>query len=145
MNKLKSVFRRFNYFLKHGFLSIENVVLLIAVIMCFTWTYQSIAAMSRNWELVERLSSEQKSLELLKMEVEMAELENIYYDSEEYKEIAARKHAGKQLPGEHMVYLEENTEEAKNKHNKEQNGAVDGEERKEEYSNFEKWMRFLLP
>ena len=98
--------------------------------------------MSRNWELNERLNTEQKTLDYLKVEIETAELENEYYKTEEYQELAARRLADKQLPGEKMVGLEENTEVAKNKHLK-KNAAVETE--KKEYSNIEKWMMFLLP
>ncbi len=133
--------RRFKYRLKHGFLSLENVVLVLAVILCLVWTYQSIEAMSRNWELVERLNAEQKTLQLLTLEVEAAELENEYYASDEYRELAARKFANKQLPGEHMVYLPENSETAKNKYKT--NVALVKEE--QDYSNFEKWLMYLFP
>ena len=140
MNGIKTKLRRLKYKMSHDFLSIENVVLAIAIILCLVWTYQSIESMSRNWELVERLNSERKSLELAKIEVETAELENEYYKTEEYQELAARKMANKQLSGEHMVYMPENSEVAKNKHKV-------AEEVKEEktYSNFEKWMMYLFP
>jgi hypothetical protein len=116
VNGIKTKLRRLKYKMSHDFLSIENVVLAIAIILCLVWTYQSIVSMSRNWELVERLNSEKKSLELAKIEVETAELENEYYKTEEYQELAARKMANKQLSGEHMVYMPENSEVAKNKH-----------------------------
>lgn len=132
--------RRIKYRLKHDFLSIENVALVMAVIMCLTWTYQSIEAMSRNWELSERLNADRKTLELLKVEVEAAELENEYYRSDEYRELMARKFANKQLSGEHMVYLPENSEAAKNKHKV---VAVAAQEK--DYSNIEKWWMYLFP
>ncbi|MBR0242491.1 hypothetical protein IJQ51_00855 [Candidatus Saccharibacteria bacterium] len=132
--------RRLKYKLKHDFLTIENIVFLVAVVMCLTWTYQSVKAMTRNFELTERLNKERKSLELLKVEVEAAELENEYYKSDEYQELLARKNANKQLPGEHMVYLPENSEEAKNKHK-----VVTAGKEEKEYSNFEKWMMYLMP
>ena len=132
--------RKLKYRLKHGFFSIENVVLLIAIVMCLTWTYQSIEAMSRNWELTDRLNTDKKSLELLKVEVEAAELENEYYTTNEYQELAARRLANKQLPGENMVALPENSEAAKNKHKV---VAVVKEEK--EYSNVEKWWMYLFP
>ena len=126
--------------MSHDFLTIENVVLAAAIILCLVWTYQSIASMSRNWELVERLNSEKKSLELAKIEVETAELENEYYKTEEYQELAARKMANKQLSGEHMVYMPENSEVAKNKHK-----VVEEKKEEKSYSNFEKWMMYLFP
>ena len=41
-----------------------------------------------------------------------------------------------------MVYLNENSEAAKNKHKV---AEIDAEEPKVEKSNFEKWMQFLFP
>lgn len=140
MNGVKTKIRRIKYWLKHDFVSVENVVLAVAIIMCLVWTYQSIEAMSRNWELVERLSADRKSLELIEIEVETAMLENEYYETDEYKELAARKYAGKQAAGEHLVYLPENSEAAKNKHK-----IIATVEKEKEYSNFEKWMMYLFP
>lgn len=140
LDKIGAKWRKIKYSLKHSFLSAENLILLFAIIMCLTWTYQSIEAMSRNWELIERLNTDKKTLELLEIEVETAELENEYYASDEYQELVARKFAGKQLPGENMVYLPENTDVAKNKHR-----VIVAEETKKEYSNFEKWTMYLLP
>lgn len=138
---MKDGLRRIKFRLKHDFFTVENVVLMLAIVLCLTWTYQSIAAMSRNWELSERLATGYKELELLKMEVEAAELENEYYKTEEYQELLARKYLDKQTEGENMVVMPENSAEAKNKHT---NTDVRGESRKE-YSNFERWMMYLFP
>ncbi len=140
MNEFKRKLRRLKYRLNHDFFSVENVVLFTAIALCFVWTYQSIKSMSRNWELTERLSKDRKALQLLEIENETAELENEYYKTEEYQEIAARKLANKQLAGEKMVYLEENSEEAKNKH-----VVAKVVEEKKAYSNPEKWIMFLFP
>lgn len=141
MNKIKTWVRRIQYNLKHDFLTVENVVLMFAIILCLVWTYQSITAMSRNWELSERLTTEKKELELVNVEVEMAELENEYYKSAEYQELLARKNMDKQLPGEKMVVMPQNSEEAQNKHK----DAIEVSMEEREYSNFEKWMKFLFP
>ena len=140
VNGLKTAFRKLKYRLKHGFFSIENVVLAIAIVMCLMWTYQSIEAMSRNWELSDKLSTSKKTLELLRVETEMAELENEYYASSEYQDLAARKFANKQLPGENMVALPENSEVAKNKHK-----VIVAVKEEREYSNVEKWWMYLFP
>ena len=126
--------------MKHDFFTVENIVLLVAIALCLMWTYQSIAAMSRNWELSETLMREKKELELLSVEVETAELENEYYKTEEYQELMARKFLDKKLDGENMVIMPENSEEAKNKHKVEKT-----EKTEKTYSNFEKWMMYLFP
>lgn len=140
MSGVKTRLRKLKYVMKHDFLTIENVVLAIAIILCFVWTFQSIRAMSRNWELSEKLTAERKELELLEIEVEAAELENEYYRSEEYQELLARRELDKKLEGENMVVMPENSEKAKNKY---KNVATEIVERK--YSNFEKWMMYLFP
>ena len=112
----------------------------LLILFCFICTYQSIASMSRNWELSETLTREKNQLELLKVEVETMELENDYYQTEEYQELMARKLLDKKLPGENMVVMPENSAEALAKH------QVVTEKREEgEKSNFEKWMMYLFP
>ena len=118
-------------------------MLILAIVLCLIWTYQTIAAMSRNWELSERLTAERKQLELVSLEVEAAELANEYYKSNEYQELMARRNLDKKLNGENMLVLPENTEAAKNKHKEESKAVVVEEE--SEYSNFEKWMMYLFP
>ncbi len=140
MDKLKNKLRRFNYWTKHELLTVSNIVLVLAILLCLIWTYQSIVAMSRNWELSERLTAEKKELELLSVEVEAAELENEYYKSDEYQELMARRYLDKKSEGENMVVLPENSEEAKNKYQE-----VVSETQEKRYSNFQKWMMYLFP
>jgi hypothetical protein len=143
VSKIKTKLRQLNYKTRHDLLTVENVVLFLAIVLCLVWTYQSVAAMSRNWELSERLTSERKTLELLRNEVEVTKMANEYYKTDEYQELVARKNLDKKLNGENMVVMPENSEEAKNKH-KEVSVATKLMEEKE-YSNFEKWMMYLFP
>ena len=138
---IKNSLRRLKFKLKHDFLTVENVVLALAIVLCLVWTYQSVAAMSRNWELSERLTTERKSLELLNIEVEMIQLQNEYYQTNEYQELAARRHLDKKMSGENMVVMRENSETAKNKHRDIEKESAENSE----YSNFEKWMMYLFP
>lgn len=140
MSGVKAKFRKINYKLKHDFLTVENVVLLLAIILCLVWAYQSIVAMSKNWELAETLSEKNKQLELLTVEVETAELENEYYKTDEYQELVARKYLDKKMPGENMVVMPENSETAKNKYK-----ITEESSEEKVYSNFEKWMMYLFP
>ena len=143
VSKIKTKLRRLDYRARHDLLTVENVVLFLAIVLCLVWTYQSVAAMSRNWELSERLTSERKTLELLRNEVEVTKMANEYYKTDEYQELVARKNLDKKLNGENMVVMPENSAEAKNKH-KEVSVATKLMEEKE-YSNFEKWLMYLFP
>lgn len=139
-DKLRLNLNRFIYYMKNKFFSAQNIVLVGAIALCLIWTINSIKSITRNWQLTERLSTEQTELELLKVEVETMELENEYYKTEEYQELSARKNLNKKLPGENMVYLPENSESAKNKHK-----TVKAADKVKEYSNPEKWMKLLFP
>lgn len=140
MDGIKSRIRKIKYKLNYDLLSLDDIVLVVATVLCLVWTFQSIEAMSRNWELSERLTAEKKTLELLKVEVETAELENEYLRSEEYQELLARKQLDKKLPDENMVVMPENSEIAINKYK-----TIASDVTQKEYSNFEKWTRFLFP
>lgn len=140
ISSVRTGFRRLKYKLKHDYLTVENVFLLAAIILCLTLTYQSVMAMSRNWGLSEKLRAERKELELLTVEAEAGELENEYYKTDEYQELLARRSLDKQYPGENMVVMPENSEEAKSKYK-----TITAEAQEKEYSNIEKWMMYLFP
>ena len=136
--KLKA--RRLAYKLRHDVFVAENTALILAVIFCLVLTFNSINAMSRNWTLMERLGEENRKLQLISIEVDTLELENDYYRTEEYQELAARKLANKQFPGEHMIYLPQNSDYAKKKHTEATVAKTE-----QEMSNFRKWLKFLFP
>lgn len=141
MGELKTKVRKTHYRLKYEFFNFDNVVLLIALVFCLIWTWGSITSMSRNWELAQAVMNHEREKALLELEVETLELENEYYKSDEYKELAARKYQGKMLAGETMVYLPANSELAKTKHRtKTETNEVDVAA----MSNFEQWLAFLF-
>ena len=143
MGELKTKIRQKNYWLKHNFFTFENMVLLAAAICCLAWTWGSIDAMSRNWSLAQELMERQREKALLELEVDTLELENEYYRSAEYQELAARKYQNKILPGETMIYLPDNTEAARNKH-KTQSEEAEASIATDNMSNLEQWLAFLF-
>ena len=139
MPDLKTKCRRFYFKIKHDYLSFDNIIFVIAVIICFFWTYSSIVAMSRNWELSQRIATKERERDLLQLEVQTLELENEYYRSSEYQELSARAKQNKTLDGENLVYLPQNSEAAKNKYK-----TTSAPESSNEPSNFSQWMSFLF-
>lgn len=142
MSELKTRLRKAQYWFTHDFLVFERVILIAAVVFCLAWTWGSIDAMTRNWSLAQELMSRQREKALLELEVETLELENEYYRSYEYQELAARKYQGKMLPGETMIYLPDNSEVAKNKHKT----ATEDEPTAADTTmgNLEQWLAFLF-
>lgn len=144
MGELKTRIRQNKYWLKHNFFTFENMVLLAAAICCLVWTWGSIDAMTRNWSLAQELMERQREKALLELEVDTLELENEYYRSAEYQELAARKYQNKMLPGETMIYLPDNTDIAKNKHKTQPSDAAETDVAATAMSNLEQWMAFLF-
>lgn len=143
MAELRTKIRKSRYRLKHEILVFDNIILILALVLCFSFTWGAISSMSRNWSLAQELANRERNKALLELEVETLELENVYYLSEEYQELAARKYQGKMLPGETMIYLPDNTIQAKVKHQG-QNPEVATANINEAMSNFQQWMAFLF-
>ena len=139
---LKTKLRKAQYWLKHDLFVFDNIVIIVAAACCLMWTWGSVSSMTRNWSLAQEVASRQREKALLELEVETLELENEYYLSAEYQELAARKYQGKMLPGETMIYLSANSEYAKNKHAEIEESASELES--DTRSNFEQWMQFLF-
>jgi hypothetical protein len=103
--------------------------------------FGSISNLSKNWQLQQETIEKRTELAYLTLQVDNFELENQYYSSEEYQELAARRFQNKKLSGEHLVYLPENSERARRQHQ-----AISSEERAllNEKSNLDQWLSFLF-
>lgn len=142
MQKLKTKLRQLSYKTKYDYLTFDNIILAIAGILCLAWTWGSISSTSRNWELAQTVAERQRELSLMRLESETLELENDYYASPEYQELAARRLANKKLPGENMIFLSGNSESAKTKHQAEI--TTPAQTVTDDRSNIEQWFIFLF-
>lgn len=138
MERIRTGFRKLKYNLKRG-LSRERIFFTIAILACLVWTFSAISAMSRNWELEQRLVAKRYERDILQLEIDALELENQYFASEEYQELAARAKQNKILEGETMIYLPDNSDYAKHKHDE-----IVVEEIVEEPANYEQWLTFIF-
>ena len=141
MEKYKTELRRFYFRIKHDYLSFDNVVFFVAIAACVFFTYDSLSAASRNWELAQKLATRRRERDLLQLEVDTMEVENIYYRSAEYQELSARAKQNKLLDGEHLVYLPENSDTARKKYDQD---LVEDSEKQEQPSNVSQWLSFLF-
>ena len=140
MEKFKTKLRRFYFRIKHDYFSFDNVIFFIAIAACIAWTYSSLSATSRNWELSQKLATKNMELSLIRYEVDNLELENDYYRSAEYKELSARAKQNKMLEGEHLVYLPVNSTAAITKYDT----TTDESSETTVPSNVSQWMSFLF-
>jgi len=139
--RLEAKSRRMKAKLFQEILVPEKLVLLSVPVLFAIFLVGSITSLTRNWTIRQEIIERETELAYLNLQVDNYELENQYYASEEYQELAARRLQNKKIKGETLVYLPRNTEKAKNKHR-----TASSEEQKllNEKSNFDQWLSFLF-
>ena len=132
--------RRLVYRIKHS-MSRDAMIFAGATLVCLLCVYGAISAMSRNWDMEREVAQAQQELDLLQIEVQTIALENQYYASEEYQELAARAKANKKFEGEFLVYLPPNSDKAVHRHD---NDKKSQQQEEKQESNFSQWLSFLF-
>ncbi len=130
--------RRFRFLAKRDILTLRNIVDVGAVIVCIFFAWGLITSISRNWQLEQKLREHQLSAKKTQIEVDTLKLEQEYYKTAEYQELIARQKLGKMLPGETMVILPQNSEQALSKY------APNTDSDLTEQSHFMQWVNLLF-
>jgi len=134
--------RRYYYLIRHKYMTLNNVVAAVALLIAFSWIWGSLSVMQRNYDLQKDLELKKRQLQLAEVETKSIELENRYYQTREYQELAVRKSLGLVMPGESVLILPDNTQAAKDADakldTKVSNVTI------EEQSNYKQWMDFLF-
>ncbi len=133
--------QKFYYRLRHDYLTMNNVVLGVALLVAAGWTWGSMQAMQRNYALQKDLDNKQRQVTLLQLEADKLKYEQNYYRSDEYKELAVRERLGLVFPGEKVLILPPNSEEAKAADAAYTDKRVD---RPAQPNNLEQWVNFLF-
>jgi len=133
--------RRLYYKISHKYFTLNNVVVVIAFVIAAGWVWGSLGVMQRNYALQKELESKTRQLTVAQLDTESAKLEQRYYNTDEYKELAVRERLGLVSPGESVLILPANSEAAKNI------GKTDpttSAVQTAPVSNFTQWINFLF-
>lgn len=135
--------RKTYYLIRHRYLTMNNVVMTIALIVGIGWAWASVGAMQRNYDLQKEVDDKARHQKLLELETQALAFEQKYYRTTEYQELAVRERLNLVAPGEKMVLLPPNSEAATRA------DALMAETPKvytseTESSNFQQWMNFLF-
>lgn len=96
----------------HAHATMSNVVLAIALVIAGGWTWGTIASMQTNLAAQRAYEEQERQLELTKLEVATLQYQQNYYNSDEYKDLAARTYLGLVSPGEKVLVLPKNSTDA---------------------------------
>lgn len=130
---LKTKIRRAKYKVSKDWFTIDNLIMVCALIIASAWIWGSISAMERNYKLQLQLEIKNREKIISEIKYKTLKYENQYLKSDEYQELAARENLGLVNPREHVLILSKYPE------NKEKR-LVD----QKKDSNFVQWMNFIF-
>ncbi len=106
--------RRKYYQIRHKYLTLNNIVVAIGLMIAAGWVWGSLGVLQRNYALQKELDDKSRQLIVAQLDTASAQLEQRYYQTDEYKELAVRERLGLVTPGESVLILPPNSESAKN-------------------------------
>ena len=105
----RTTLRKFIYRLQHDYLTVNNIVILVAFLIVASFIWGSLSAMQNNYTLQRNVDYKQRQLEVARLQTENLQLQQQYYRTAEYQELALRDSLGLALPGEHQLILPVNS------------------------------------
>lgn len=126
------------YFVRTRLLTLNSVVVIVALVIAIGWVWGSLGMMQRNYSLQKEVDYKKRQLELVQLQTENLNLQKRYYQTEEYQELAIREALGLVRPGEKVLVLPPNTNQSKDDQNDTGQTAI------VRSSNLEQWMNFLF-
>lgn len=133
--------RKLYYHVKHRYLTMETVVVGVALIIGASWAWGSVGVMQRNYDLQKEIDGKVREQKLLELETQNLAYQQKYYQSSEYQELAVRSRLGLADSGEKVLILPPNSLTAKQADTVLTNETTNNPE---PTSNFQQWMNFLF-
>ena len=98
---------RLIYHLRRNYLTLNGAVIAVAAAITLSWIWGSLGMMERNYTLQNNLDRKQQQLKLAELQTRQLELEQNYYKTYEYQELAARNLLNKGQAGEKLLIIPE--------------------------------------
>ena len=127
------------YHIRHRYLTLNNVVILVAFLIAAGWVWASLGAMQRNYGLQKDIDLKKRQLQLTQLQRDNLSLQKSYYQTSEYQELAVRDTLGLVRPGEHTLILPPNSAAAIKADNTKTAAVA-----QLTTSNLEQWVNFLF-
>ena len=133
--------RRIYYRLRTKYFTLNNAVILVAFMIAAGWVWGSLGVMQRNYTLQKELDDKNRQLILAQLDTDRAKLQQRYFQTNEYQELAVRERLGLVTPGESVLILPANSQVAINA---DKANPIAPSAPLAPVSNFQQWMNFLL-
>ena len=133
--------RRSYYHIRHTYFTLNNVVIFVAFLIAASWIWGSLGVMQRNYGLQKEVDYKKRELQLAQLETTSSELEQHYYQTAEYQEVAVREDLGLALPGERVLILPPNSQAVKDADTK---ASLRIDVVPVQTTNLQQWINFLF-
>ncbi len=97
--------RKIIYAIRHRYMTLNNVVIAVALLIAANWMWGALEMMQRNYALQKEVDGRRRVLQLTELQRDSLALEKRYYQTEEYQELAVRESLGLVMPGERVLLL----------------------------------------
>jgi hypothetical protein len=135
--------RRLVYHIRHNYVTMNNLVVLVAFLIAASWAWGSIGVLQKNYTLQKVVDEKRARAKLIELQAETLVYEQKYYRSTEYQELAVRERMGLALPGERVLILPPNSAAAKGKSQAVALGSSSSKQSIEP-DNLQQWVNFLF-
>lgn len=133
--------RKIYYHIRHRYITMNNMVMAVALVVGAGWAWASVGAMQRNYALQKEVDAKVRDQKLLELETQNLAFQQKYYKSAEYQELALRERMGLARPNERMLLLPPNTPAAKEADSK---LLKKGTASQPAEANSEQWINFIF-
>jgi len=135
IEKIQIKIKRLTYRIRRDYLTLNNVVVVVAIMIAISWAWGSIEVMQQNYALQQSVDTKRQQVAIEKLRVTNLELESKYFDSSEYQELAVRERLGYGMPGEKLLIVASTDKPI----------AIESSKPPaKEVSNFQQWQNLLL-
>ncbi len=129
------------YHIRHKYVTLNNMVIVVAFVIAAGWVWGSLGMMQRNYSLQKDVDLKKRQLQLTQLQKDNMALQKNFYQTAEYQELAIRSSLGLVRPGEKALVLPINSQAAKNEDGVKPAAQTSASVQP---SNLEQWVNFLF-
>ncbi len=125
-----------------SYFSLGAMGIYLIAIVSLSVAWASSKAIQRNYQLMKQISVLEQEADIAEQKVANQKLENEYYKSDDFLELAARSQLNKAAPGEKLMIVPKSVALSKLPAGSDQTVAV-VDSSKEKLPNWQAWLQFL--
>ncbi len=122
-----------------------SIVLRMAIILAIIYVVFGISrSIWKNWQMVENIKKAQETLTALQNENKNLQNLLLYYKTDTFKELEARRQLGLKKPGESVIVIPENSDDKKSTNVTKNSNTKESDNKTQSTTNLEKWWHFVI-